>query len=166
MAAKTDIAFRLEGSTWNSLSPKLITARRLLLVLEGLLLLAVAVGLSFTALPSWIAVAVGIAAVAYIVISWPFVSRIVRSWGYAEREDDLVVGRGIMFRRLVVVPYGRLQLVDVTAGPLDRAFGMTTVQLHTAAATSDAAIPGLPPDVAAQLRDRLAARGEQRSAGL
>ena len=62
--------------------------------------------------------------------------------------------------------YGRLQFVDVTAGPLDRAFGLTSVQLHTAAATSDAAIPGLAPEVAAQLRDRLAAKGEQRSAGL
>jgi len=64
------------------------------------------------------------------------------------------------------VPYGRMQLVDVTAGPLHRALGITTVQLHTAAATSDARIPGLTPDIAADLRDRLARRGEERSAGL
>ena len=63
-------------------------------------------------------------------------------------------------------PYGRLQFVDVKAGPIDRAFGLVSVQLHTASATSDAAIPGLSPDVAAELRDRLAAKGEQRSAGL
>ena len=90
----------------------------------------------------------------------------MRSFGYAERGDDLLVTSGIMFRRLVIVPYGRMQLVDVKAGPIDRWMGITTVQLHTAAATTDASIPGLEPDVAAALRDRLARRGEQRSAGL
>ena len=85
---------------------------------------------------------------------------------YVERADDLLVTSGILFRRLVVVPYGRLQLVDVVAGPLDRAFGIATVRLHTAAATTDATIPGLTPDNASGLRDRLAARGESRGAGL
>ncbi|MGB9375572.1 MAG: PH domain-containing protein, partial [Jiangellales bacterium] len=88
------------------------------------------------------------------------------SYGYCERADDLLVTSGILFRRLVIVPYGRMQLVDVTAGPIDRWLGITTVQLHTAAATSDAAIPGLTPDDASDLRDRLSAVGEQRSAGL
>jgi membrane protein YdbS with pleckstrin-like domain len=59
-----------------------------------------------------------------------------------------------------------MQLVDVTAGPIHRMLRLTTVQLHTAAATTDASIPGLRPTVAADLRDRLARRGEQRSAGL
>ena len=90
----------------------------------------------------------------------------MRSWGYAERADDLLVTSGILYRRLVIVPYGRMQLVDLQAGPIHRALGIMTVQLHTAAATTDARIPGLPPEVAADLRDRLAARGEQRSAGL
>ena len=97
---------------------------------------------------------------------WWLIGRRVRSFGYAERGDDLLVTSGIMFRRLVIVPYGRMQLVDVKAGPIDRWLGITTVQLHTAAATTDATIPGLLPDVAADLRDRLAHKGEQRSAGL
>jgi len=69
-------------------------------------------------------------------------------------------------RNLVVVPYGRLQFVDVHAGPLDRLAGVARVQLHTASASSDAAIPGLAPAEASRLRDRLAARGEARLAGL
>ena len=59
-----------------------------------------------------------------------------------------------------------MQMVDLTAGPIDRWLGIATVQLHTAAATTDATIPGLPPEDAAALRDRLAARGEARSAGM
>ena len=90
----------------------------------------------------------------------------MRAIGYAERADDLLVVSGILFRRLVLVPYGRMQLVDVRRGPLERYLGLATVQLHTAAATTDATIPGLPPAVAAHLRDELAALGEQRSAGL
>ena len=92
--------------------------------------------------------------------------RRVLSWGYAERDDDLLVIRGVLVRRLSVVPYGRMQFLDVTAGPVERAFGLATVQLHTAAAATDAKIPGLAAAEAARLRDRLAALGETRSAGL
>ncbi len=165
MASKVDVAFRPEGDTWQPLSPKLIAARRLLLALfAGAILVGAVVALLVG--PAWLAAVIAVVGVLVLVIGWPWIGRRVRSWGYSERADDLVVGSGIWFRRLVVVPYGRLQLVDVKAGPIDRAFGLTSVQLHTAAATSDAAIPGLEPQVAADLRDRLAARGEQRSAGL
>ncbi|HEY3462868.1 MAG TPA: PH domain-containing protein [Gaiellaceae bacterium] len=95
-----------------------------------------------------------------------FVGRRYRSWGYAEREDDLLVRRGVMFARLSVVPYGRMQFIDVTAGPLERAFGLATVRLHTAAAATDARIPGLEREEAARLRDRLAELGEAQAAGL
>lgn len=95
-----------------------------------------------------------------------FVRARFRSWMYQERDEDLIVERGVMFRRLSVVPYGRMQFVDVTAGPVERAFRLATVRLHTAAAASDARIPGLERDEAARLRDRLAALGEARAAGL
>src|SRR5690606_18368667 len=139
--------------------------RRLLLALFAAAFLVGAVVAYFVG-AELVAAIIAVAGLLLLVIGWPWIGRRVKSWGYSERADDLVVGSGIWFRRLVVVPYGRLQLVDVKAGPIDRAFGLTSVQLHTAAATSDAAIPGLEPQVAADLRDRLAARGEQRSAGL
>jgi membrane protein YdbS with pleckstrin-like domain len=116
--------------------------------------------------PRWVAyAAVGIAA-AVLIWMWWLIGRRVRSFGYAERGDDLLVTSGIVFRRPVIVPYGRMQLVDVKAGPIDRWLAITTVQLHTAAATTDARIPGLVPEDAVALRDRLARRGEERSAGL
>ena len=88
------------------------------------------------------------------------------AWGYAEREQDLVLRRGVLIRRLTIVPYGRMQFVDVRQGPLARALGVATVQLHTAAAASDAAIPLVSDDEAQRLRDRLAALGESHAAGL
>lgn len=166
MASAVDAAFRVEGDTWHSLSPKLITARRLILSLFAVAFLVVAAVMAIAGAPMWMAGLVAVGGLLIEVIGWPWIGRRVRSWGYAERADDLVVGSGIWFRRIVVVPYGRLQLVDVKAGPIDRAFGLVSVQLHTAAATTDAAIPGLTAETAGDLRDRLAARGEQRSAGL
>ncbi len=106
-----------------------------------------------------------VVAVAALVTLW-FVRRRVRAWSYTERDDDLIVARGVLVRRLSVVPYGRMQFVDVTAGPVERAFRLATVKLHTAAAASDARIPGLERDEAARLRDRLAALGEAKAAGL
>lgn len=161
-----DDAFAPPGEGWRPVSPRLATARRISLLLAMLPLLVVLVWLSFT--PGARRVAAVLVVVWVVVLVWLFwlIGRRVRSFGYAERADDLLVTSGIMFRRLVVVPYGRMQLVDITAGPLDRALGVTTVQLHTAAATTNATIPGLPPAEAAVLRDRLAARGERRSAGL
>ena len=88
------------------------------------------------------------------------------AWGYLEREDDLLVRRGVLIRRTSVVPYGRMQYVDVTAGPLDRRLGLATVTMHTAAAATDASVPGLLAAEATRLRDRLAALGEARQAGV
>jgi membrane protein YdbS with pleckstrin-like domain len=116
--------------------------------------------------PGWVPALVAVVGLVVFGWAWWLIGRRVRSYGYCERADDLLVTSGILFRRLVIVPYGRMQLVDVTAGPIDRSLGITTVQLHTAAATSDAAIPGLPPDEASALRDRLSAVGEERSSGL
>jgi membrane protein YdbS with pleckstrin-like domain len=95
-----------------------------------------------------------------------FVRRRYRAWRYQERHEDLIVARGVMVQRLSVVPYGRMQFVEVTAGPVERIFHLATVKLHTAAAASDARIPGLETDEAARLRDRLTELGESMAAGM
>lgn len=89
-----------------------------------------------------------------------------RTIGYLERQDDLLVRRGMLFRRFVAVPYGRMQVVDITQGPIERMFGLKTLKFVTAAATSAVTIPGMPGDTAEQLRDHLVAVSESRRAGL
>src|SRR5215472_7503368 len=130
-------------------------------------LLSVAAGLGAGLAAGWLAA--GLAAAAVVLggaVALAFVRRRFRSWAYQERDEDLIVERGVMIRRLSVVPYGRMQFVDVSAGPIDRIFRLATVKLHTAAAASDARIPGLEREEAARLRDRLAALGEAKAAGL
>lgn len=92
--------------------------------------------------------------------------RRVRSIGYRLRDDDLLFRRGIMFQRFVAVPFGRMQLVDITRGPLARSLGLAELKLVTAAAATGVVIPGLPLEEAEELRDHLVALAETRRAGL
>ena len=148
----------LDGVEWRRPSPRLLHLRRAEVSVVTLALAAVA----GVFLAWWAAVPIVVAGAALAF----FLQRRVRSWGYAERGDDLLVSRGVMIARLSVVPYGRMQFIDVTAGVAERLFKLATVRMHTAAAASDARIPGLEPAEAARLRDRLAALGESQAAGL
>jgi hypothetical protein len=149
---------------WHGVSPRLLTLRRILpITLMGLS--AVGVSVAY-ALESWFLVALLVAALLGSAGWWWWLPRQVASWRYAERDDDLLVSRGRILRKLSVVPYGRMQVIDVEAGPLEAHLGIASVELVTASASTDAKIPGLPTAVAQNLRDRLAARGEATAAGL
>jgi membrane protein YdbS with pleckstrin-like domain len=150
---------------WQPISRDLIWVELLRLAM-GLAVLLVALGVGW-ALSGHRLVGVAFGVVLLLGL-WRAVAivRAVHAWGYAERENDLLVRHGLLVRRLSIVPYSRMQFVDVSAGPLERAFGLATVQLHTAAAASDARVPGLRPAEASRLRDRLTALGEDRAEGL
>lgn len=151
---------------WQPMASDLRTVRLLgmsvrLLILAAVLALPLAVWLGPVGFPC----ALGIAAAIAALRSWIIV-RAVRAWGFAERERDLLVKHGLLFRELSIVPYGRIQLVDLKAGPIERAFSLTTVQIRTAALGAVTEIPGLHPEVAAGLRDRLSARAAEVREGL
>ncbi|UVI37074.1 PH domain-containing protein [Brevibacterium spongiae] len=163
-----DLSFSIGADVpFNRVSPKYglkeVLASMTLLV--PMLIVAVVFAIIFTADVPWLHL-IWIAILAYGVISTIIVLRQARAIGYAEREDDLLIRRGIMFHKATVVPYGRLQFVDVDAGPIDRMFGLATVKLHTASAATDATIPGLPRAEADRLRDSLAGLGQANLAGL
>ena len=130
-------------------------------------LVALVAGVIFAAAVGALAcvISVLVVLIAGAISSW-FVRRRYRAWRYQERHEDLIVARGVMVQRLSVVPYGRMQFVEVTAGPIERLFNLSTVKLHTAAAASDARIPGLENSESARLRDRLTQLGESQAAGM
>ena len=112
---------------------------------------------------AWVVVAL---ASVLSVLSLVLVPFRVRSYRYVTRQDDFVFARGVVFQRLVAVPYGRLQLVDINRGPLARALGLAELKLVTAAASSGVSIPGLLVADAEMLRDQLVELAESRRAGL
>jgi uncharacterized protein len=159
--------FAPRGFDWRPVSPALARMRRTLLVVSALLVLvAVLVLLLLLDAALWPSALAAVVVLVVVVVGWVGLGRNARWWGYAERDEDLYIKHGALFRKLVVVPYGRMQYVDVHAGPLDQAFGVATVHLHTASPGTSARIPGLPADEAARLRDRLTSLGEAQAAGL
>jgi uncharacterized protein len=166
MAMNGDGADDVDVKAWRQVQPGLLRMRRLLLAawLAPLTLLAAVLPPLLGGGAVWMLLPVPPA----LALAWCWWAAGVnwRSWRYLERDDDLLISRGVMWRQLTIVPYGRMQLVEVTSGPVERRFGLARLQLHTAAAATDAAIPGLAPPEAERLRDRLTALGEARSAGL
>lgn len=162
-----DDLFAPPAYEWQRLSPRYRSLRRLTTVLVAPIMLtvpALVVGIVFGLW--WVALLLWALAAVIVVIRLGLVERTWRSWGYVERDDDLYITHGVLFRTLVAVPYGRMQLVEVESGPLERAFGLASVTLKTASPDTNATIPGLPPEEAARLRDRLTERGEAQASGL
>jgi uncharacterized protein len=155
----------LDAVEWRRVSGRLIMIEELQ-VLASAVVVVVANLVALRFIGNRIPLLVATAAIVIALVRAVVVVRSVRSWGYAERDDDLLVRHGLFLRKLSIVPYARMQFVDVTGGPMERMFGLATVTMHTAAAASDARIPGLPTAEAARLRDRLSSLGESRSEGL
>jgi membrane protein YdbS with pleckstrin-like domain len=159
--------FAPPGTEWQPVSPALARLRQIvLLAVGGVLLIVLVVATMLLSLPWEVWLPVLVVTVSVLAVAWFMVDRNAQSWGFAEREEDLYVKHGATFRRLVVVPYGRMQYVDIQAGPLEQAFKVASVHLHTASPGTSARIPGLPASEAARLRDRLTALGESQAAGL
>ena len=162
-----DDLFAPPGTAWQRVSPALARMRRTVLAaVTAVVLVALLVLLLVAVAPAWLLVSAAVCVLVAAALGWVLVGRTVRRWGYAERDEDLYITRGALNRQLVVVPYGRMQYVDVQAGPLDRRYGLARIQLHTASPGTSAHIPGLPADEAARLRDRLTSLGESQAAGL
>jgi uncharacterized protein len=149
---------------WVGVSPRYLGVEVVSSILTGLVLCAICV--PFLLLQTWFAwPALGVAIVVGIVLLI-LAPRRVRAIGYALRPDDLLFKRGIMWHRVVAVPYGRMQLIDVNRGPVARLLGLAELKFVTAAASTGVTIPGLPESTADELRDRLVALAETRRVGL
>ncbi len=155
----------LAQGVWHQVSPKYVRVQFIAIGIWLALVVVAIVVVAFFLHQSWVWIPGGIALVVFVWIL-AITPRQARSIGYQLRADDLVFRRGILWQRLVAVPYGRMQLVDITHGPLDRGFGIAQLKFVTAAAATGVVIPGLPQATAEMLRDHLVAVAESRRTGL
>ena len=154
----------LDG-TWHQISPRYVVSQLLQYGLTLAVILAAAIVVWLVFDQSWVWIPAGIL-LALNLITIVILPRQARAIGYMLRSDDVVFRKGILWQRIVAVPYGRMQLVDITHGPLDRAFGVAQLKMVTAAATTGVQIPGLRQAAAEALRDTLIDVAETRRTGL
>ena len=84
------------------------------------------------------------AVILYVFMAFVVPARKYRHWGYDMGSDRLRIVRGYMFYRDTVVPFGRIQHIDVDQGPIDRRYDLATLTVHTAGNhNSTVALPGL-----------------------
>lgn len=82
-----------------------------------------------------------------------------RAWGYSHEPDELMLAHGVMTRMETVVPLFRVQHIDIGQGPIERAFGVNRLILHTAGTQhSKVELPGLSRETAERLRDEIRLR--------
>lgn len=149
---------------WRPVSPRLRTVRWIGVAAAsgcGVIVTAVLA----IVVDSWFWLATGGVLLAGLWLAW-IVDRQVGAMSWLELREELVIRKGRLFRSLVSVPYGRMQYVDVQSGPLLRAFGLASIEIHTASPQSGGQLSGLEVAEAEALRTRLAARGEGQRAGL
>jgi uncharacterized protein len=110
----------------------------------------------------------GIIAGAVLVIALALIIRVparrYNARGYQISADRLRVVRGLLFRSDTVVPFGRVQHIDVDQGPLERFFGIATLTLHTAGNhNASVALPGLGEPLAREMREEIRAHIRRES---
>lgn len=98
--------------------------------------------------------------IAAIGLSGIFVApdRVYRRLGYAIEGRLLRTVRGWLFHTDTIVPFVRVQHIDVTRGPVDKMFGTASLVVHTAGThNSIVVLPGLSPERAAEIREAIRA---------
>ena len=105
--------------TWHQLARQYVWVQLISSGILFLLVLAAALAIWLIVGVGWVWIPAGIVLV-ILAITLAVTPRQARAYGYQLREDDLVFRKGILWQLVVAVPYGRMQLVDITHGPLDR----------------------------------------------
>lgn len=146
------------------ISPRLTQVRVVSTVIVFLPVLVVGIVLSVL-FSRWWWIGVALVALIMVWVLW-LIPRQVRAMGYALADDEFLIRKGVMFRNLTLIPFGRVQYVEVSEGPIARHFGIAEITLYTASADTSGTLNGVPSAEAARLRDMLSEKGSAESAGL
>ena len=139
---------------WKPMHPLYTRAIRVMTAIVLVIAAVVISVISFLASFPWFVV-VALCTLLLIVgihsMVWPGIA--VPRRGYALRHKDILFRKGVIWRSVTAVPFNRIQHVETSNTPMDRRYGLATLQLFTAGGSSgDLKIDGLGKDVAEQLR--------------
>ena len=148
---------QLRDEDFQPLEPKLVTLRTVFafipwaVMLIGGLILVVAL-----ADYRWIGGLVALAAILIFIANVVAIRLSYKFWGYAVRQHDLTVRKGVVLRSVISVPFNRVQHAAVQSGPFERSLGLSTIKVFTAGgAGADLSIEGLSTENAERLKDHI-----------
>jgi len=87
-----------------------------------------------------------IATILILMFVWYFAMsrRVFNARSYAVRQKDILYTSGLIFRSTTIIPFNRIQHIEIVSGPIDRMFHLASLKIFTAGGTqSDLSISGL-----------------------
>ncbi len=150
---------RLYNQGLTPLHPPQKSLIRIRMIIRSLFLLALGLAAEIALLvqlgtsPGVILILVALIALVQVLV---LPGRIYRRWGYDMGDEQLRVLRGFLWRTDTIVPFNRIQHIDVAQGPLQRLFGLSTLIVHTAGThNSIVTLPGLATTDAEDMRETI-----------
>jgi uncharacterized protein len=137
------------------LDPSYIKVMR---IVSGIMALALLVGASVLEFTQLLPPGAVIIPLLFLLFYWVWVvpKRRYDRWGYDAGDDRLRIERGYLFYSDTIVPFGRIQHIDVDQGPIERRYDLATFSAHTAGTHgSTITLPGLKHADALALRERI-----------
>ena len=152
--------------TFHSLDPRsvqhgrLVGAITVLAIATGILVAMIIVLLAIDQMPRVLRLLIplvafgGIVALAITAWRWPAIEH--ARTAYRVDADGLEIRKGVVWRNVVNVPRSRIQHTDVSQGPLERNFGLSTLHVFTAGTEhSEVTLAGLTHARALRIREHL-----------
>lgn len=137
------------------LDSNIVTVWRLHLILYFILYAVIAIILLFTS-KTIIIISFCIISIADILFRFVRAQFVYDNSTFAFGEEDIRFRTGYIFLREVLVPYPRIQHIDIHQGPIERYFNLSSLIIHTAGQSGDSIkIPGLQTEYAEHLRTYL-----------
>jgi membrane protein YdbS with pleckstrin-like domain len=134
-------------------------------VASGLLVGMIIVFVAIDSMPAVLRVLIPIAVLLLVigmgVLAWRWPALEHRYARYRVDDDGLEIRRGVWWRSSIRVPKSRVQHTDVSQGPLERNFELSTLHVFTAGTEhSEVTLAGLERSRAHRIRDHLLSGGE------
>jgi membrane protein YdbS with pleckstrin-like domain len=100
------------------------------------------------------------------VIAWPWSGLMYKNYKYQLDDKGLKTEYGVVTKKFIVVPYDRIQNINVYRGILSRALGLSDLHIYTAGSsgrggTAEERLPGLSIANAQELQETLLSRSEK-----
>lgn len=107
---------------------------------------------------------------ASLTLPYPLALLSYQNYRYQLQDDQIVIERGIIWKRHVSIPYSRVQNLDIIRGPIARWLGLADIQIQTAGISGallvEGRLPAISPQEAENVRNEILTKIKSTRQGL